>query len=123
MEQNEGGKVLTIAIDEVEVGIVKVIVLLSSTSDMEKEKSFPPADTHFQFSAKVKFQIWDLFREFSASTARLLDSFSMSDADYNTTYRLYFWKLYFVIWKQIVALYIYCQAQLQLAISLEIELS
>ena len=49
--------------------------------DMEKEKSFPPADTHFQFSAKVKFQIWDLFREFSASTARLLDSFSMSDPD------------------------------------------
>ena len=57
MEQNEGGKVLTIAIDEVEVGIVKVIVLLSSTSDMEKEKSFPPADTRFKISAKVKFQI------------------------------------------------------------------
>ena len=25
--------------------------------DMEKVKSFPPADAHFQISAKVKFQI------------------------------------------------------------------
>ena len=48
-------------------------------TDMEKVKSLPLADTHFQISAKVKFQIKAFFLEFSASTARLLDSFSMSE--------------------------------------------
>ena len=45
---------------------------------MEKVKRLAPADSHFQISAKVKFQIWAFFLEFSASPARLLDSFSMS---------------------------------------------
>ena len=46
---------------------------------MEKVKSLPPADSHFQIFAKVKFQILAFFLEFSASIARLLDSFSMSE--------------------------------------------
>ena len=48
---------------------------------MEKDKSLPLADIHFQISAKVKFQIQAFFPEFSASPARLLDSFSVSDLD------------------------------------------
>ena len=47
--------------------------------DMEKVKSLPPADSHFQISEKVKFQIYAFLLEFSASTARLLDGFSMSE--------------------------------------------
>ena len=46
---------------------------------MEKVKSLPLADTYFQFSAKVKLQIQAFLMEFSASIARLLDSFSMSE--------------------------------------------
>ena len=42
---------------------------------MEKVRSLPPADSHFQISLKVKFQIEAFFLQFSA---RLLDSFSMS---------------------------------------------
>ena len=45
---------------------------------MEKVESLPPANSHFQISANVRFQIWAFFLEFSASTARLLDSFSVS---------------------------------------------
>ena len=45
-------------------------------ADMEKVKSFPPADSYFQISTKVKFRIEANFLEFSASTTRLLDSFS-----------------------------------------------
>ena len=43
----------------------------------KKVKSLLPADSHFQISAKVIFQISAFFMEFSASTARLLNSFSM----------------------------------------------
>ena len=46
---------------------------------MEKVKSLPPADSPFQIYTKVKLQIEDFFQEFSASTARLQDSFSMSE--------------------------------------------
>ena len=45
---------------------------------MEKVKSLPPGDLPFQISAKLIFQIQAFFLEFSASTARLLDSFSIS---------------------------------------------
>ena len=47
--------------------------------DMEKVESLPLEDLHFQISATVKFQISAIFLEFSASTARQLDTFSMSD--------------------------------------------
>ena len=47
-------------------------------ADMEKVESLPPADLHFQISAKVKFQIQAFFLDFSASPTRLLDTFSMS---------------------------------------------
>ena len=47
-------------------------------ADLEKVESLPPADLHFQLSAWVKFQIKAFFLDFSASTARLLDTFSMS---------------------------------------------
>ena len=49
---------------------------------MEKAESLPPADLHFQISAKVKFQIQVFFLDFSASPARLLDTFSTSDESF-----------------------------------------
>ena len=45
---------------------------------MELVESLPPTDLHFQISAQVKLQIQAFFLDFSASTARLLDTFSMS---------------------------------------------
>ena len=47
-------------------------------ADMEKVESLPPADLHFQISALVKFQIQAFILDFSASTASLLETFSMS---------------------------------------------
>ena len=51
-------------------------------ADMEKVKSLPPADSHFQIFAKVKFQIEACFLEISTSTARLLHSFSRSKSSH-----------------------------------------
>ena len=49
-----------------------------SKPDTKKVESLPPADSHFQISAKVKFQFKAFFSDFSASTARLLETFFMS---------------------------------------------
>ena len=48
---------------------------------MEKVKILPLADSHFQIFRKVEIPNLGLFQKFSASTARLLDSFSMSALD------------------------------------------
>ena len=48
--------------------------MIMPTSDMEKVESLPPADLHFQISALL---------DFSASTAGLLDTFSMSATKQN----------------------------------------
>ena len=45
---------------------------------MEKVESLPPADLHFQNFPLGKIPIQAFFLDFSASTARLLDTFSMS---------------------------------------------
>ena len=54
------------------------VTMVLPKPDMKKEESLPPADLHFQISAWVKFQIHAFFLNFSASPARLLDTFFMS---------------------------------------------